>query len=80
MNMTVANWDQFRDIFETQDEENESWDFQIVLKAGAVTKYTWEFQAFIIGLKLGDISFDDKQSMSVDLKITGAPTETSGGA
>ncbi len=78
MNMTVANWDKFRDIFETQDEEIESWDFQVVLKAGAVTKYTWEFQAFVQSCRLGDITFDDKQSMTIELKITGAPTETSG--
>lgn len=78
MNFTVANWDKFRDIFETQDEESESWDFQIVLKAGAVTKYTWEFQAFVQSVRVGDIGFDDKLSMVIELKITGAPVETSG--
>lgn len=78
MNMTVANWDKFRDLFESQDEESESWDFQLVLKAGATTKYTWEFQAFVQSLRLGDISFDDKMSMQIELKITGAPVETSG--
>lgn len=78
MNMTVANWDKFRDVFESQDEETDSLDCQIVLKAGATTKYTWEFEAFVQSIKLGDITFDDKQSMQVELKITGAPIETSG--
>ena len=78
MNFTVANWDQFRDLFETQVTETDSWDFRIVLKAGTVTKYTWEFQAFVQRIMLGDVTFDDKQSASVELKITGAPVETSG--
>ncbi len=78
MNFTVANWDKFLDLFESQDEESESWDFQIVLKAGATTKFTWEFQAFVQSIRMGDISFDDKQAMVIELKITGAPTVTSG--
>lgn len=78
MNFTVANWDKFRDLFESQEEESDSWDFRIVLKAGVTTKYTWEFQAFVQNIRLGDITPDDKQSVTVELKITGAPTETSG--
>ena len=78
MNFTVANWDKFRDLFETQAAETDSWDFRIVLKAGAVTKYTWEFQAFVQRLMVGDITPDDKQSISMELKVTGSPTETSG--
>jgi len=78
MNFTVVNWDKFRDIFESQEEESDSWDFRINIKAGAVSKYTWEFQAFIRNIAVGDISPDDKLSMSLTLKITGAPTETSG--
>lgn len=78
MNFTVANWDRFRDIFESQEEEADSHDFRIVLKAGAVTKYTWEFQAFIQSIRVGDITFDDKVSLTMELKITGAPVETSG--
>jgi hypothetical protein len=78
MNWTVANWDKFRDEFESQDEEVDSIDCQIVMKAGATTKYTWEFTAFIQSIAIGDITPDDKVSMKVQLKITGAPEETSG--
>ena len=78
MNWTVANWDKFRDEFESQDEEVDSIDGQIVMKAGATTKYTWEFTAFIQSIAIGDITPDDKVSMKVQLKITGAPEETSG--
>lgn len=78
LNFTVANWDRFRDIFETEDEEEDALDYRIVLKAGATTKYTWEFNAYIQGLKLGDVTPDEKQSMQVVVQITGPPVETSG--
>ncbi len=78
LNWTVANWDRFRDLFESEEEENESMDYRIVLKAGAVTKYTWEFNAFLGGIKLGDITPDSKLDMIIQLQITGAPVETSG--
>lgn len=78
MNFTVSNWDKFRDLFESQEEEDDSIDCQIVLKAGAVTKYTWEFQAFVQKISLGDVTPDDKVNQIIELKITGAPVETSG--
>jgi hypothetical protein len=78
MNWTVANWDKFRDIFESEDEETDAMDYQVVLKAGATTKYTWEFNAFIGSVKVGDITPDEKLSMTVTLQVTGPPTETSG--
>lgn len=77
-NFTAANWDRFRDIFETQASETDSWDFRVVLRAGAVTKYTWEFQAFVQACKVGDISSDGKVSLTIELQVTGAPVETSG--
>lgn len=78
MNFTPANWDRFRDIFESQAQAVDAIDFRLVLKAGTVTKYTWEFQAFVQNLKLGDIVTTDKMSLQIQLKITGAPSETSG--
>lgn len=78
MNMTVANWDKFRDIFETEDEAEDSMDYRLVLKAGTSIKYTWEFNAFIQSIKLGDIDFNNKLGMNVELRITGSPEETSG--
>lgn len=78
MNFTVANWDKFHDLFESQDEEADSLDCRIVLKAGAVTKYTWEFEAFVQKISLGDVSTDDKVNQIIELKVTGAPVETSG--
>jgi hypothetical protein len=78
MNFTVANWDKFKDIFDSQDDEEDSIDCRIVLKAGATIKYTWEFEAFVQKLILGDVTVDDKQSMTVELKVTGSPVESSG--
>mgnify|MGYP007128608512 CR=1 FL=1 len=78
MNFTVHNWDKFRDLFESQDEEIDSMDFRIVLKAGTTTKYTWEFEAYVQSIRVGDLTPDDKVSMVVELKVTGAPVETSG--
>jgi hypothetical protein len=78
MNFTVANWDRFRDLFESQDEEADSIDCRIVLKAGVTIKYTWEFTAFIQKVSLGDITVDDKVNQIIEVKITGAPVETSG--
>lgn len=78
MNFTGANWDRFRDLFESQDEEDDSIDCRIVLKAGAVTKYTWEFEAFVQKISLGDVTTEDKVNQIIELKITGAPVETSG--
>jgi predicted secreted protein len=78
MNMTVANWDKFRDIFETEDDAAEALDYRLVVKAGTTTKYTWEFNAFVQSIKLGDIDFNNKLSMTVELRITGVPVETSG--
>lgn len=78
MNWTVANWDRFRDLFESEDEETDSMDYRIVLKAGAVTKYTWEFNAFVGNIRLGDISPDAKLTMQATFQLTGAPVETSG--
>lgn len=78
LNWTVANWDRFRDLFESEDEETDAMDYRIVLKAGVTTKYTWEFNAFVASVKVGDITPDNKLDMQVTLQITGAPTETSG--
>jgi hypothetical protein len=78
MNFTVANWDRFRDLFESQDEETDSIDCRIVLKAGNTTKYTWEFNAFVQSVAVGDVTPDGKVSMKIQLKITGSPVETSG--
>lgn len=78
LNFTVANWDRFRDIFETEDDEEDALDYRVVLKAGVTTKYTWEFNAFIQSIKLGDVTPDDKQAMTAVLQVTGAPVESSG--
>lgn len=78
LGFTAAGWDKFRDIFETQAAETDSWDFRVVLKAGsATTKYTWEFQGFIQSIKLGDINKDDFVVLNVEIQITGAPVEYS---
>lgn len=78
LNFTVANWDRFRDIFETEDDETDALDYRAVIKAGAVTKYTFEFNGFVQGIKLGDVQPDEKLSMQAMIQITGLPVETSG--
>ena len=78
LNFTVANWDRFRDIFETEDDETDALDYRTVIKAGAITKYTFEFNGFVQGIKLGDVQPDEKLSMQAMVQITGLPVESSG--
>lgn len=78
LNFTVANWDRFRGLFESEDDELDAMDYRVVLKAGVTTKYTWEFNGFVQGIKVGDITPDNKLDMQAMIQITGAPTETSG--
>lgn len=76
MNFTATGWSSFKDLFDAEEEETDSMDYRLVLKAGATTKYTWEFNAFVQSIKLGNVDFNNKVSAQVMLKVTGAATET----